>query len=47
MTGYCVKEKSKQEMKDAKAVKLKNGRDAVSGICASCGTKMFKMGKME
>lgn len=42
--GYCVKCKSKKEMKDAKAVTLKNGKPATSGVCSSCGTKMFKIG---
>ena len=33
--------------KDAKQVKMANGRDAVKGVCSVCGTKMFKIGKME
>lgn len=45
--GYCMKCKAKQEMKDAKAVKMKNGRDAITGVCPKCGTKMFKIGKLE
>ncbi len=45
--GYCMKCKKKQEMKDAKAGKMKNGRDCVTGVCPECGTKMFKIGKME
>jgi hypothetical protein len=44
--GYCVKCKAKQQMSDAKAEKLKNGRDAVRGKCPVCGTVMFKIGKM-
>ena len=44
--GYCVKCKKKQKMEGAKAVKLKNGRPAVTGKCPKCGTKMFKIGKM-
>ena len=28
-------------------VKMANGRDAVKGTCSKCGTKMFKIGKME
>lgn len=44
VTGYCVKCKAKQEMNDAKAVTLKNGRKATKGICPKCGTKMFKIG---
>ena len=44
VTGYCVKCKKKQEMKNAKAVTLKNGRKATKGECAKCGTKMFRIG---
>jgi RNase P subunit RPR2 len=42
--GYCVKCKSKKEMNDTKAVTLKNGKPATSGVCSTCGTKMFKIG---
>lgn len=45
--GYCVKERKKVAMKDYKQVTLKNGRPAISGICPDCGTKMFKIGKLE
>lgn len=45
--GYCVKCKEKKEMKDAKQDKMKNGRDCVKGTCPSCGTNMFKIGKMK
>jgi hypothetical protein len=31
-------------MKDEKQVTMKNGQNALSGICTVCGTKMFKMG---
>jgi len=44
MQGYCVKCREKREMKDAKVVILKNKRPATRGECATCGTKMFKMG---
>ncbi len=40
--GYCVKEKASKPMKDAKEVTLKNGKKAMQGVCASCGTKMMK-----
>ncbi len=43
--AYCMKCKAKQEMKDTKAVKMKNGRDAMKGTCPKCGTGMFKIGK--
>lgn len=42
-TGYCVKCKAKNEMKDEQNVTLKNGRAAVKGKCTSCGTSMFKI----
>jgi len=40
--GYCVKEKAQKPMKDAHEVTLKNGKRALQGVCASCGTKMMK-----
>ena len=42
--AYCVKCKAKKEMKDAKEIKMKNGRPAVTGSCPVCSTKMFKIG---
>ena len=45
MDSYCVKCRSKQEMKDAKNTNTKNGREAVCGTCAKCGTKMMKFVK--
>ena len=43
-TGYCVKCKSKREMKGEKQITMKNGRPATTGTCSVCGTKMFKIG---
>ncbi len=42
--AYCVKCKSKRDMKNEKQVTMKNGRQALSGACSVCGTKMFKIG---
>jgi len=42
--AYCVKCKKKQVMSNAKEIKMKNGRPAVTGTCPVCGTKMFKIG---
>jgi len=39
-TGYCVKEKKKQLMKDVQVVTNAKGRRMAKGICTSCGTKM-------
>ena len=35
----------KKEMKDPKAITMKNGRPATQGVCPTCGTKMFRIGK--
>ena len=42
--AYCVKCKTKREMKDATQIQMKNGRPATEGKCPVCGTKMFKIG---
>ncbi len=44
-TGFCVKCSMKRKMKDPHKVKMKNGRNALKGVCSSCGTKMFKFVK--
>lgn len=41
--GYCMKCKKKTKMKDTKKVTMKNGREAMKGVCSVCGTKMFKI----
>ena len=45
--GYCVKERKKVEIKDPQQITMKNGRPAIQGTCPDCGTKIFKIGKME
>jgi len=45
MKAYCMKCRKEREMKDAKAVKMKNGRPATKGLCSTCGTKMYRIGK--
>ena len=42
-TAYCVKCKSKREIKDAQKVTMKNGRPALKGTCPTCGTGMYKI----
>lgn len=44
MQGYCVKCHVKREMKEPKAVTMKNGRAATQGVCPVCGIKMFRIG---
>jgi hypothetical protein len=45
MQAYCMKCRKKVEMKNAKATTLKNKRPATQGVCPSCGTKVFRIGK--
>jgi len=45
VTAYCVKCRKKVEVKNPKAVTLKNKRPATSGVCPKCGTKVFRIGK--
>jgi hypothetical protein len=42
--GYCVKCKSKKDIKDGQDIVMKNGRPATQGTCPDCGTKIFKIG---
>jgi len=44
ITGRCMKCKvNDREMIDQEEVTMKNGRKAMRGKCAVCGTKMFKI----
>ena len=45
MQAYCVKCRSKVEIKGPKAITMKNGRPATQGVCPKCGTKVFRIGK--
>jgi hypothetical protein len=40
-----MKCRSKKEVKNAKAITMKNGKPATQGTCSTCGTKVFKIGK--
>lgn len=41
--GYCVKCKARKEISDGVEETMKNGRRAIKGRCATCGTVMFKI----
>ena len=45
MQAYCMKCRAKREMKDTKSITMKNGKPATQGVCPTCGTKMFRIGK--
>ena len=44
MRGYCVRCKAKQEMLSPTRTMMRNGRRAMIGQCACCGTKMSVAG---
>jgi len=43
--AYCMKCRRKVEIRNARPTILKNKRPAVQGVCPSCGTKVFRIGK--
>ena len=45
MDAYCMKCKTKREIRNPSPVTLKNGKPATRGTCPSCGTKVFRIGK--
>lgn len=45
MQGYCVKCRTKKEMRSAKGITMKNGEPAIQGTCPVCSTNMFRIGK--
>ena len=40
--AMCMRCKKQMKMMDARQVTLKNGRNAMKGVCVVCGTTMFK-----
>ncbi len=47
MEAYCLKCKGQRKLIDPQGVTLKNGRPATQGICDSCGSKLFRIGKAD
>ena len=45
MDAYCLKCRTKREIRNPQSETLKNGRRATQGNCPVCGTKMSRMGK--
>ena len=43
MLTYCLKCRKNTKNKDAKMIKTKNGRLALSSKCAICGSKKIKI----
>ncbi len=47
MEAYCVKCKTKREIQDPKADFNAAGAPVTQGVCAVCGTKLFRIGRTE
>lgn len=45
--AYCVKCKAKRTMNNPQAVTMKNGKPATKGVCPTCGTGMYRIGKAQ
>ena len=45
MQAYCVKCRSKKDMKDIEEITMRNGQSARRGKCSTCGTKMIRFGQ--
>ncbi len=45
MEAYCLKCRTKREMRNPQQVTMKNGKPATKGSCPTCGTQMYRIGK--
>ncbi|MCY4490150.1 MAG: DUF5679 domain-containing protein [Thaumarchaeota archaeon] len=39
--AYCVKCKAKRQILNTEDVLMKNGRNAIRGVCSACACKVF------
>ena len=47
MEAYCMKCKAKREMQDPQAMFNAKGSPVTIGVCAVCGTKLYRMGRTD
>ncbi len=43
---YCLKCRTRTDSREVQPVVMKNGREAVSALCAVCGGKKFRIGQL-
>jgi len=43
--AYCMKCRTKVEIKNPQSIVFPNGKPAQSGECPTCGKKVFRIGK--
>ncbi len=44
---YCVKCRAKKIIDGYLVITMKNGKPASKGVCPTCGTKTFRIGKIK
>ena len=47
MKAFCLKCRREIEIKYPQNVETRNGRPAIGGLCSCCGTRVFKIGRMQ
>ncbi|MCZ6614629.1 MAG: DUF5679 domain-containing protein [Chloroflexi bacterium] len=47
MDAYCLKCKTKREIRQPVQVALDNGKPSTRGTCSVCGTKVFRLGAVK
>lgn len=47
MEAYCMKCRTKSEIKNPEQVTMKNQRPAVKGTCPQCGTAVYRIGQLQ
>jgi hypothetical protein len=47
MTEVIASRSGRRSRSRTQQVTMKNGRAAIQGTCPDCGTKIFKIGKLE
>ena len=45
MDAYCVKCRAGTEILKAEKVVTRNGKQAIKGVCAACGTTVYRIGQ--
>jgi len=43
--AYCVKCRAQREVRNPQAMIMKNRKEAVTGVCPVCGTRLFRIGE--
>ena len=42
--AYCVRCRAQREVRNPQAMVMKNRKEAITGVCPICGTRLFRIG---